>query len=156
MPMITGGIMTLLVAGELARRRDGAGRRHEPPCWLIAIVSTGFAKVTAASAGRRAQNTGGADGQVWTSSVEARGVGNAPQEEGDAEERIGAQGREQEAGDRNRLERGARERREGARTKDGAEDFPEDLAKNIGSGQAQELRHADIGQEEVARGSDDS
>jgi hypothetical protein len=43
-------------------------------------------------------------GKVREGGFEARGVGNAPQEEEDARERIGAQGDEPQAGDCDRFE----------------------------------------------------
>ena len=53
-------------------------------------------------------------GQIRAWGEEARRIRDATAQERDVEERIGPHGQEPQAGDRDRVERGTRERREGA------------------------------------------
>jgi hypothetical protein len=53
-------------------------------------------------------------GQIWKKSVEERRVGDAPSEARLAEEWLGPHGEEPQAGDRDRPQRGAKKRGEGA------------------------------------------
>src|SRR5262245_4242813 len=73
-------------------------------------------EVTDARESRICQHTvcnDGAHGQIRKVRRQTRQVGNAPQEEGDAQERLRTEGQEPQAGDRDRPERGPAEGRKG-------------------------------------------
>jgi hypothetical protein len=65
------------------------------------------------------------DGEVRQIGIEESRIGDAPEKEGHAQERIGPEGQEPQAGDRYGVKRGAQEGREGT----SAEGVAEDLAQ---------------------------
>src|SRR5688572_17901891 len=81
----------------------------------------------------RSQNipTGGAHGQIRQRCKQAGRIGDAAEEERDVEEQFWPESHQSEAGDRDRAERGTRERRESAGedivTKDVAQDGQEEV-----------------------------
>ena len=86
-------------------------------CPEIRSSSTSLARATKRERG---------DGEVRKGSGHTCQVGDASEEEGDAEERIRAKGHEPETGDCDRFERGAGKRREGPTEENGrSEEQPE-------------------------------